>query len=131
MIYVGCPYSHKWRRPVWFLRYYLVTYITAALMRDNPEEVYFSPITHSHPLQAKNLTPHTYEYWVDIQDEGFMDVSYKMVAVLMPGWSKSPGLAHELRHFRIHSKQIESVDPYDFELPWRGRLARWLLYKIT
>lgn len=70
----------------------------------------FSPIAHGHPIaMAGRIPPESHEFWL-AQDEPFMEAAAAMIAVRLPGWDKSTGMAWERAWFAERGKPVLDME---------------------
>ena len=70
----------------------------------------FSPIAHSHTVaRVAGIDPRSHEIWM-AQNEPFMQAATVMVAVKLPGWQESVGMAMEAQFFQAAGKPIIEME---------------------
>lgn len=73
--------------------------------------VVFSPISHSHPIaRVGGMDPCSHELWM-AQNDRFMQACCAMIAVKIPGWKESVGMAMEAEYFQRAGKPIVEMEP--------------------
>lgn len=73
--------------------------------------VIFSPISHSHPIaRVGGIDPRSHELWM-AQNDRFMHACSGMIAVKLPGWKSSIGMALEAEYFQRARKPIVEMEP--------------------
>lgn len=110
LTYLASPYSH----PDGFIRlrrYEVNIHATAWLIRTFGWNV-FSPIVHSHPLAVIAGLNGDWDFWRTI-DEGFLQVSERIVVLRLPGWQESVGVTAELEISAGLSLPVHYLDPED------------------
>lgn len=80
----------------------------ASLMRRGL--VVFSPISHSHGIDAYFPYPESGEFWKR-QDEPFLNLCERMIVLTIPGWQLSAGVGHEIAEAARRGIPIEYVSP--------------------
>lgn len=70
----------------------------------------WSPVVHGHQLmRLGNLEPRDHYLWMKI-NAPFMHACSAMVAVKMPGWQDSRGMAEEAEYFQAAGKPIVEME---------------------
>lgn len=70
----------------------------------------FSPIVHGHQLsRLGNLPPRDHLLWMKI-NAPLMHACSAMVAVRMPGWQNSRGMAEEAEYFQAAGKPVVEME---------------------
>ncbi|MFG1399808.1 DUF1937 family protein [Roseixanthobacter pseudopolyaromaticivorans] len=70
----------------------------------------FSPIVHSHHVaEIGRIDPLSHDLWMT-QNEPFMRAASVLVAVRLPGWEKSVGMAMEAEFFQRAGKPIVEME---------------------
>ena len=105
LIYLACPYSHK-DKHIQLQRFNSVNFAAAKLMKENL--TIFSPISMSHPIAEHGL-PTNWEYWKEF-DEVFLSLSEKLIVLKLPGWTKSKGVAGEIKIAKNLNIPIEYLE---------------------
>ncbi len=73
--------------------------------------VVYSPIAHSHEIARVGGLDHTdHALWME-QCAPLMDAASAMVAVKLPGWKSSVGMALEAEYFQRAGKPIVEMEP--------------------
>lgn len=84
----------------------LAEYVTAEMMKQGL--FVFSPIAHCHNLAERYGMPGDIDYWRGY-DEHLISVSGALVVLMIPGWTESRGLAHEVAFAESMEKPIYSA----------------------
>ncbi len=111
--YLASPYSHKdaWMRE---LRFRAISRVAGALMHERGVPT-FCPITHSHPIseELRSVDPTDHEFWL-AWDNHFNSACAGLIVAMLPGWSKSRGVASEIPLFEAAGKPIVHLDPTEW-----------------
>ena len=111
-IYLSTPYSHE-DENVREKRYEQVTRVAADIMVREGHNV-FSPITHSHPLvQVTDGLPDSFEGW-EALDYQYIDWCDALWVLLLPGWERSKGVAHEVKYANEKGTPVFYVRPDEY-----------------
>jgi nucleoside 2-deoxyribosyltransferase len=106
-VYSKCPHGIEWA--------FREASRTAAHLLQEGVSV-FSPIAHTHPIAIYGgLDPYDHAIWLPF-DQAMMDACDAMVVGKMQGWTKSVGIAHEIRDFTKKGKPIYGLDPETLEV---------------
>lgn len=101
MIYLAVPYSHA-DPAVMEARFQAVNRAAARLVEQG--KVFFSPISHRHPIAQvldNPLNPAWYAF-----DEAFMPICTEMVILAIDGWETSYGVRREMAQFKARRLPI-------------------------
>ena len=104
-IYLACPYQHDEPHIV-NRRARRATEIAARILRNVPNTIVFSPISHSHEMGK--LMPDTrfdHRFWL-AQDETFLEWADEVWVVDVAGWMDSVGVSWEIDYARNHNMPI-------------------------
>lgn len=86
------------------------------LILDNPNEIVFSPITLTHPLDVvlsgEGQTKGS-DFWVDL-DAHDMNLTNQATLFKFPGWDQSSGVKREMTHFKERGVKVKELEPNDF-----------------
>lgn len=110
-IYIACPYSHP-EPEIQKERFEDVTEYAAqltGLFTDRPLVVY-SPITHSHAMQAIGGLEGGWNHWHHI-DETFLKLCKEMHVLQLEGWEKSTGVKAEIKIAEENGIPVRYIDP--------------------
>lgn len=109
VIYLASPYSHK--DPVVRLqRFQMACESAAKLMEEG--KVVFSPIAHSHPIEAYGMGEiKDANFWLH-QDFAILSRCDEMYVLMLDGWKESYGVNREIdfaneRGMKITFKRFE------------------------
>lgn len=102
LAYLACPYSHQYRR-VRIQRYEAITRFAGKLMREG--YAVFSPITHSHPIEATFPEASGWEFWKD-QDLPILARCDLLIVATFPGWENSVGVGAEIAYAEELAKEV-------------------------
>lgn len=92
-VYLASPYTHP-DTNVRHERFVAVCKKAAQMMRDG--RVVFSPIAHSHPIEVLGFDqPQSGVFW-KAQDAPYLHLCSELVVLMLEGWDRSPGVAHEI-----------------------------------
>lgn len=106
MIYLACPYSHKYKA-IRVLRHFLVTCVGAELIKLGHH--IFSPITESHMYQLYNdQCGSTWEFW-EVHDKMMMDRCDELWVLTLPGWKESKGVQAEILYAKQKNMDIQYI----------------------
>lgn len=92
-IYLASPYTHD-DQCVRERRFKDAAKAAAKLMSDG--NVVFCPIAHSHPIDIEFSQPESGPFWKR-QDAPFLHSCSQVVVLMIDGWDRSPGVAHEIQ----------------------------------
>jgi len=92
MIYLSSPYSHP-LPSVREERFHAACRATAALLSQGKRV--FSPIVHSHPLDAL-LQGFGHQFWMDL-DEQYLKLCKEVLVLTIDGWAESRGVMQEMQ----------------------------------
>lgn len=109
LAYLASPYSHA-DEAVREQRFRIVCKVAAALMQAG--EVVFSPIAHSHPIAEAKPGPWAvdHDFWLR-QDAPYLYACTKLYVLMLDGWERSRGVAHEVDVARSRGIDIVYLDP--------------------
>ena len=94
LIYVACPYSHDDPCMLEY-RFHKVNHLVARLMVKYPDKVFFSPISHSHPI-AQYMGNHLDgKHWLK-QDLAILELFDEVWVYMLDGWEDSDGVYTEM-----------------------------------
>lgn len=93
-------------------RFEMACKATAALMRRGL--VVFSPISHSHGVDAYFPEPQSGDFWKR-QDEPYLNQCDRLIVLTIPGWQLSMGVGHEIAEAARRGIPIEYVTPESLE----------------
>jgi hypothetical protein len=116
LVYLGTPYS-SWgaRGPDGLYQAFVEASQVAARLLRAGVRVY-SPIAHCHPISLYGgLDPLDYQIWLSF-DEAMMAVAEAIAVAMMPGWSESKGIKHEVDYFTLAGKPVYFLDPASLEV---------------
>ena len=105
--YLASPYTHD-DADVRHERYVCACRAAAYLMARG--EVIFSPIAHSHPIEQQGGRMESGEFWRR-QDEPYLEFCSKLYVLLLAGWDRSAGVAHEIRRAIERGIPVEFIEP--------------------
>lgn len=108
MIYLASPYSHD-DAHVRRRRFDAACRAVARLMERDGEPV-FSPIAHSHPVEAHMAEVHDTAWWLRM-DAPFLQVCDRLVILTLPGWDISRGVALERQFFEGLRRPVSFMEP--------------------
>jgi len=94
IIYIAVPYSHE-DPDIQEWRYERVTEATGCLIKKNLG-VFYSPITHTHPINEGKHGPITHKLWVEEHDLPFLRKCSKLLVLMLPKWEESVGVRKEM-----------------------------------
>lgn len=114
MIYLASPYSHP-DPAIRERRYRDVCRATASLIRAGVSV--FSPIIHSHPLEAYGLPSH-WRFWEEL-DRDFLARCDRLAVLMLGGWETSIGVRAEIRIARELGKPVSYLE----EVPLVGDVS--------
>ena len=92
LVYLAAPYSNP-DPSVVQARYEAVNRVAGGLMREGL--VVFSPISHSHPIDATFEKPEGWDFW-KVQDFGILELCERLLVLPLPGWRDSVGVNAEI-----------------------------------
>lgn len=94
LVYLASPYTHS-DLAVRDARFRAACRKAAAMMREG--RITFCPIAHSHPvaLEMPDGLAVDGEFWKQ-QDAPYLEACNEMVVLMIDGWDKSKGVAHEI-----------------------------------
>ena len=106
--YLASPYS---KYPLGITAAHFHVCQQAALLIRSGVPVY-SPIAHMHPIaQFGDIDPFDHDIWLPV-DRHMMDAAGGLIVLKMEGWSRSYGMAEEMKHFAAGGyKPIVFMDP--------------------
>jgi hypothetical protein len=108
LIYVSSPYTHSDKK-IEEERFEKVEEFTARLLKEG----YFaySPIVHCHALSRKYKLPTDAKYWENY-NLAFLKRCSHLIVLTVEGWTKSKGIAYEIKIAKILAKPIsyEEID---------------------
>ena len=112
-IYIASPYSAVYPqrhniRAVEDYRYEMVTRVTGLLMCQFPEYIFYSPITHSHPIARATNIPGNFKYWSKFA-ESFLEWCDELWIYMLNGWKRSKGVTSEIITTLTLNKPIRRV----------------------
>lgn len=105
--YLASPYSSP-DEAVRLRRFEAAAEAAARMMREG--RVVFSPIAHSHPIDAFFPEPESGEFW-HTQDVHFLRHADRMAVLMLHGWRESKGIARELAVARELHIPVEYIEP--------------------
>lgn len=117
-VYLMAPYSHAEKTE----RDYRANTadLCSAILLEATGCSLFSPISHSHTMAevAELIRPGCvpWKKWMDI-DLKLMEGCNSGMIILIPGWTKSSGVATEIRELASQGKEIWGMDPNQEEAP--------------
>ena len=106
MIYLASPYSHP-DPAIRKLRFRAACKAAAALIRAGA--TVYSPIVHSHPLEAYGL-PTDWKFWERIDREHLARCD-DVVVLKLAGWDRSIGVQAEIAIARERHMPIRFAEP--------------------
>lgn len=109
--YLGAPYTHT-NPEVVKNRVAIINAVAAHLMRKG--HVIFSPISHSHPVNASGIIPReesTWDFWRK-QDLAFLIKANNLFILKLKGWEKSIGLQSEIAVAEATKKVVMAINIY-------------------
>ncbi|MBS7698622.1 DUF1937 family protein [Chelatococcus sp. YT9] len=75
----------------------------------------FAPIPHSHRIaEVGNLSQTDQTLW-EYQDKPFVDAASSLIVLMLPGWDRSKGLAHEIDQFEKAGKPVVYLSLSDLD----------------
>jgi len=104
--YLASPYTHH-DPVVREQRFLEATRAAARLMLREP---IFSPISHSHPIDAHFHQPASGEFW-KAQDVPILRHAARLKVLMLPNWEASSGIAWEIEMARQLRIPIEYIEP--------------------
>ena len=111
-VYLACAYSHP-DVAIRVKRFNEINVVAAKLM--NKGYVVFSPISHSHPVEATGwLKKKDWEFWKR-QDEPLLDWADQLWVYTSSGWLDSVGVQCELEMARAKGKPVKFIGPKDID----------------
>lgn len=114
LVYLGTPYT-KYADGI-EAAFVDAAQLSAALLKRGVK--LYSPIVFSHPLAVHgHLDPLDHAIWLPF-DQAMMDAAAAMAVGMLPGWSDSFGVQHEIDVFRKAGKPIHYVDPIELGVSW-------------
>lgn len=111
-LYLMCPYTHPEKTE----RDYRANTadLCSAILLESTGCSLFSPISHSHTMAevAELIRPGCVHWkkWMEI-DLKILEVCDSGMVILIPGWTKSNGVATEIRELHSQGKRIWAMDP--------------------
>lgn len=105
MIYLASPYSHP-DPAVREERYQKALACVAEFARR--KVAVYSPIVHWHEAAKSFELPTDAEFW-DVQNTAMLNLSDKVVLLVLDGWQQSAGIEREFRLARELSIPIEYI----------------------
>jgi Domain of unknown function (DUF1937) len=106
IIYLACPYSHP-DINIRIARFRAANEAAFSLIQKG--RIVYSPISHSHSIEAVTKHVQATEYWLSF-DEAFMDVCSELVVLKLPGWKESKGVTHEIAYFKQQGKPVSYME---------------------
>jgi len=100
--YLASPYTHT-DATVRQARYEAACRAAAELMLRG--RVVFSPIAHSHPIEAHMPHAQSEEFWLR-QCRPLLQACSRVAVLCLDGWQESRGLAEEIRIARERGIQV-------------------------
>lgn len=107
MIYVASPYSHE-KYNVRFQRYVKTLEYTNYLIRHNRPA--FSPIVYGYFFEHFCGANGSFESWIEFNDS-ILKRCDEMHVLMLDGWDKSRGIAHEKRLAETLNLPITHIAP--------------------
>lgn len=119
LIYIAGPYSNdapadrtqKAPPEKRIARFNAVTEVARCLIEA--EEVVYSPLTMTHPIDIRMKHDPGSAFWVAL-DEKFMSFCDRLLVLKLPGWEASSGVAHEIEFFKSRGVEAEWAEPHEF-----------------
>lgn len=109
MIYLASPYTHADPK-IRAARHVAICKVAAYLM-EQLDLVVYSPIAHSHPIEAHLRSPKSHEWWMR-QCIGMLRKSDALYVCKLPGWEDSKGVGIEICHARRLDLPLVAVDAH-------------------
>lgn len=83
----------------------------------------FSPIVHCHEMCRRHQLPTSHDFWLSY-DHRFLDVATELWILCIPGWSKSIGIADEVKYasqkgLEIPIRYIIPTGEGGYKLSWQ------------
>lgn len=107
MIYLASPYSHP-DPAVKQQRFDAACKAAGKLMIDG--ECVFSPIAHSHSIEAQMFIPQDHQFWMR-QDIAILKHCDSLYVLNIEGWKESKGVAEEISVARANNMRIILYSP--------------------
>lgn len=107
MTYLAVPYSHPDPK-IREARFAASNCAAYRLMQRG--EVVFSPISHSHPIEAASGVIGDHEFWAK-QDDAFQAHATKVAVLMIDGWKESRGVQREIKLAEAAQIPIEFLHP--------------------
>ena len=111
--YLAAPYTHSDPKIVEW-RFNRINEAAALLIAGGCDCLY-SPISHSHPLDKHLMHKNgNHDFWVNKFDLPFLENSQQLLVLMLPGWTKSTGVAMEIQQAQDRGIPVYYVIPrYD------------------
>lgn len=77
------------------------------------QEVVYSPLTMTHPIDIRMKHDPGSAFWVAL-DETFMGFCGRILVLKLPGWDHSSGVKHEIDFFKARGIEVEWAEPSEF-----------------
>lgn len=107
--YLASPYTHA-DAEIRRRRYEAACQKAAELMLAG--KTIFCPIAHSHPIaeQMPEGKAIDGEFWKR-QDQPYIEMCDELIVLMLPGWAKSSGIAHEVMVATERRIPIRYIEP--------------------
>lgn len=112
LLYLASPYAHE-NDAVREERFNKVTEAAGILISHG--YLVYSPITHCRPIAKAVELPRGWEFWQK-QDEAFLQCSWAIAVLCIPGWRSSVGVTAELKIARELEASIYYLHPNQVHL---------------
>jgi len=109
LTYLAAPYTHV-DAAVRAERMREVDRFAAHMFRQG--KVLYSPLSHTVRLAEDNDLPDKWDFWAPT-DYVYLSLSKELLVLMLPGWEKSVGVAHEIKYAKEHGIPVEYVEPLD------------------
>jgi hypothetical protein len=109
LVYVASPYSSP-DKVTQEIRFLSAVIATGYLMNTYLDTVFYSPISHTHPIATYCKLPGDWSFWKQF-DETMLSRCEEVWVLMLDGWQSSTGVTAELGIARENSLPVKYIKP--------------------